>query len=75
MNFRFAMPILYDTYLLCLLGLVWLPISPAQANTIGIIGWGVAGPIVFLLLANLFTRIKPESGPSLAAKQWVHADG
>jgi len=53
------------TAVLCILGLVWLPVSPAQANTIGIIGWGVAGPIVFLLLANLFTRIKPKSGPSL----------
>ncbi len=49
------------TAVLCLLGLVWLPVSPGQANTIGIIGWGVAGPIVCLLLANLFTRIKPES--------------
>jgi hypothetical protein len=55
------------TAVLCLLGLAWLPVSPAQANTIGIIGWGVAGPIVFLLLANLFTRIKPESDLSLAA--------
>jgi hypothetical protein len=54
------------TAVLCLLGLVWLPVSPAQANTIGIIGWGVAGPIVFLLLANLFTRIKPEADLSLA---------
>ena len=52
------------TAVLCLLGLVWLPVSPAQANTIGIIGWGVAGPIVFLLLANLFTRIQPDSGLS-----------
>ena len=55
------------TAVLCLLGLVWLPFSPAQANTIGIIGWGVAGPIVFLLLANLFTRIQPDPGPSPAA--------
>jgi len=55
------------TAVLCLIGLVWLPVSPAQANTIGIIGWGVAGPIVFLLLANLFTRIKPDPGLSLAA--------
>jgi hypothetical protein len=52
---------------LCILGLVWLPVSPAQANTIGIIGWGVVGPIVCLLLANLFTRIQPDPGPSPAA--------
>lgn len=55
------------TATLCLLGLVWLPVSPAQANTIGIIGWGVVGPIVCLLLANLFTRIKPEPDLSPAA--------
>jgi hypothetical protein len=52
---------------LCLLGLVWLPISPPQGTIIGTIGWGVAGPFVFLLLANLFTRIQPESGPHPAA--------
>ena len=49
------------------LGLVLLPFAPALANTIGIIGWGVAGPIVFLLLANLFTRIQPDPGLSSAA--------
>ena len=51
----------------CLLGLVLLPISPPQATLIGIIGWGVAGPIVFLLLANLFTRTKVEPAPFPAA--------
>ena len=45
---------------LCILALVWLPFSPPQATMIGILGWGVAGPIVFLLLANLFTRIHPD---------------
>ncbi len=49
---------------LCILGLVWLPFSPPQANIIGILGWGVAGPIVFLLLANLFTRIQPDPEPT-----------
>jgi len=57
------------TAFLCILGLAWLPISPAQANTIGIIGWGVVGPIVFLLLANLFTRIQPDLGPPSADYQ------
>lgn len=52
---------------LCILGLVWLPFSPSQANVIGILGWGVAGPIVCLLLANLFTRIRPDPGPFPAA--------
>jgi hypothetical protein len=54
------------TGVLCILGLVWLPFSPPQATVIGILGWGVAGPIVFLLLANLFTRIRPDPGPSPA---------
>lgn len=55
------------TAALCILGLVWLPISPPQAALIGTLGWGVAGPIVFLLLANLFTRTQPDPGPSPAA--------
>ena len=44
--------------ILCIAGLIWIAISPAQAVIIGILGWGVAGPFVFLLLANLFTRIQ-----------------
>ncbi len=55
------------TGVLCILGLVWLPFSPSQATIIGILGWGVAGPIVFLLLANFFTRIHPDPAPSPAA--------
>jgi hypothetical protein len=39
---------------------VWLPFSPSTANWIGIVGWGVIGPFVFLLLANLFTRIQTD---------------
>jgi len=54
------------TGVLCILGLAWLPFSPPQATMIGILGWGVAGPIVFLLLANLFTRIQPDPDPSPA---------
>ena len=52
---------------LCILGFVWLPFSPPQATVIGILGWGVAGPIVFLLLANLFTRSRPDLSPLTAA--------
>ena len=59
--------LMFLTGALCILGFVWLPISPPQATVIGILGWGVAGPIVFLLLANLFTRIRPDLGPSPAA--------
>lgn len=46
---------------LCLAGLIWLAVSPAQAIVIGILGWGAAGPIVFLLLANVFTRVQAET--------------
>jgi hypothetical protein len=44
---------------LSLLGLILLTVSPAQATVIGILGWGVAGPIVFLLIANVFGRAHP----------------
>lgn len=46
---------------LCLAGLVWLAVSPAQAIVVGILGWGVAGPIVFLLLANIFGRVQAKT--------------
>jgi hypothetical protein len=46
---------------LCLAGLVWLAVSPAQAIVVGILGWGAAGPIVFLLLAKLFGRVQVET--------------
>ncbi len=51
---------------LCLAGLVWLAVSPAQAIIIGILGWGAAGPIVFLLLAKVFGRVPAET-PETAA--------
>jgi hypothetical protein len=47
--------------ILCLAGLVWLAVSPAQAIIIGILGWGAAGPFVFLLLTHMFTRVQVES--------------
>jgi hypothetical protein len=46
---------------LCLAGLVWLAFAPAQAIVIGILGWGAAGPIVFLLLAKVFGRVQAEA--------------
>ena len=46
---------------LCLAGLVWLAVSPPQAIIIGILGWGAAGPIVFLLLAKVFGRVPAET--------------
>jgi hypothetical protein len=46
---------------LCLAGLFWLAVSPAQAIIVGILGWGAAGPFVFLLLANMFGRIQAKT--------------
>lgn len=46
---------------LCLAGLIWIAVSPEQAILVGILGWGAAGPIVFLLLANLFGRVQIEA--------------
>jgi hypothetical protein len=46
---------------LCLAGLFWLAVSPAQAIIVGILGWGAAGPIVFLLLAKMFGGVKSET--------------
>ena len=51
---------------LCLAGLAWLAVSPAQAIVVGILGWGAAGPIVFLLLANMFGRVRVETRETLA---------
>jgi hypothetical protein len=58
-NFLRIMMILSGS--LCILGLVWIAIAPAQAVIIGILGWGAAGPIVFLLLARVFGRIPIET--------------
>jgi len=49
--------------ILCLAGLAWLAVSPDQAIIIGILGWGAAGPLVFVLLANTFSRVPPADLP------------
>ena len=49
--------ILITSGVFCVLGLAWIAISPDQAVIIGILGWGAAGPIAFLLLAKVFERI------------------
>jgi hypothetical protein len=54
-------PVMILSGALCLAGLVWLAVSPAQAVIVGILGWGAAGPIVFLLLANMFGRVQVET--------------
>jgi hypothetical protein len=52
---------------LCVAGLAWLAVSPAQGVLIGILGWGAAGPIAFLLLAKVFGRVRARTGESRAA--------
>jgi len=51
---------------LCLVGLVWLAVSPAQGIIIGILGWGAAGPIAFLLLAKVLGRAQAATGATPA---------
>src|SRR5512133_731745 len=46
---------------LCLAGLVWLAVSPAQGIVVGSLGWGAAGPIVSLLLAKMFGQVQTEA--------------
>jgi hypothetical protein len=52
---------------LCFAGLVWFAVSPAQAIIVGILGWGAAGPIVFLLLAKMFGGVQAETGETPAS--------
>ncbi|MFC1975855.1 hypothetical protein ACFLXQ_05615 [Chloroflexota bacterium] len=47
---------------LSLLGLIVFPFAVLPAIVISILGWGVAGSIVFLLLAIVFGRTRPGSG-------------
>ena len=51
---------------LCLAGLVWLAVSPEQGIIIGILGWGAAGAIAFLLLAKVFGRVQVETDEAVA---------
>jgi hypothetical protein len=51
---------------LCVAGLVWLAVAPAQAVVVGILGWGAAGPIAFLLLAKVFGRVRADPGETPA---------
>jgi hypothetical protein len=50
--------LMFVSGVLCIAGLIWLAVSPAQAILIGILGWGAAGPFVFVLLGNLFIRVQ-----------------
>ena len=50
---------------LSLFGLFVLPFAARLAIGISIVGWGVAGSVVFLVLALVFGRAQPVSGISL----------
>ena len=52
---------------LCIAGLAWLAVSPDQGVLIGILGWGAAGPIAFLLLAKVFSRPLAAAGQTPAS--------
>ncbi len=60
---------------LCLAGLAWLAVSPAQGIIIGILGWGAAGPIAFLLLARVFGCAQAATGEAPAPQPAHRAAG
>ena len=60
---------------LCLLGLAWLAVSPAQGILIGILGWGAAGVVAFLLLAKVFGRAQAATGATGVVQPALGGDG
>ena len=48
---------------LSLIGLIGVPLANMQVRNIGIIGYGVTAPIVFLLLGIVFGRIQHDLSP------------
>ncbi|MGA9396837.1 MAG: hypothetical protein WBV22_01145 [Anaerolineaceae bacterium] len=57
--------VIFLSGILCIAGLVWLAVSPVQAILVGILGWGAAGAIVFLLLAKVFGNVQVETSKTL----------
>jgi hypothetical protein len=47
---------------LSLVGLIGVPLADMQVLSIGILGYGVATPVVFLLLGVVFGRTQPVPG-------------
>ena len=47
---------------LSLMGLIGVPLADMQVLSIGILGYGVAAPVVFLLLGMVFGRTQPVPG-------------
>ncbi|HSD56611.1 MAG TPA: hypothetical protein VLB04_00410 [Methanotrichaceae archaeon] len=48
--------------ILCLAGLIGVPLADMQVRNIGIIGYGVVAPVVFLLLGIVFGRTQHVAG-------------
>lgn len=44
--------------ILCLVGLLGIPLANMQIRNIGILGYGVVAPVIFLLLSFVFSREK-----------------
>jgi hypothetical protein len=47
---------------LSLVGLIGAPLADMQVLSIGILGYGVAAPVVFLLLGGVFRRAQAVPG-------------
>jgi uncharacterized protein (DUF697 family) len=47
---------------LCLIGLIGVPFADMLVLSVGIVGYGVVAPVVFLQLGMVFGRTKPVPG-------------
>ena len=53
---------------LCLAGLIGVPLGDMQVRNIGIVGYSVVGLVVFLLLGILFGRTQPEAEGTMSTR-------
>ena len=60
--------------LLSLAGLLGVPLADMQVRNIGIIGYAVVAPIVFLLVGIVFGRTQPATGPAASVRREAEAD-
>lgn len=60
--------------LLSLAGLLGVPLADMQVRNIGIIGYAVVAPVVFLLIGIVFGRTQPAPGAEAGARREVKAD-
>jgi hypothetical protein len=60
--------------LLSLAGLLGVPLADMQVRNIGIIGYAVVAPVVFLLIGIVFGRTQPASGSAASARHEGDAD-